>query len=152
MRTAKEMREYRSLHPEYIARQRQKMQLYRESHRDSIREMQKQYHLVCSHPCPVCGIPTRGSTCRNCKQGEANPNWRGGRVPHDGYIYVRVSGKYIAEHRLVWESLCGSIPDDYIVHHLNGQMDDNRIDNLTLVSRAEHMFIHRKTIESARQL
>lgn len=56
----------------------------------------------------------------------------------------RTATKYRAyEHRLVWEKHCGPIPAGYIVHHINGDMSDNRLENLELMSHAEHNSRHK---------
>lgn len=70
----------------------------------------------------------------------------------DGYILVYVpehpcadrSG-YVLEHRIVIENHLGrTLFDTEIVHHINGKKNDNRIENLEIVSRAEHAKIHMK--------
>lgn len=48
------------------------------------------------------------------------------------------------EHRLVWEQAHGPIPDGWVVHHLNGDKADNRIENLFAVSQEGHR--HRERV------
>ncbi len=43
------------------------------------------------------------------------------------------------EHRLVWEHHNGLVPNDMEIHHINGVRDDNRIENLALVSHADNV-------------
>ena len=54
------------------------------------------------------------------------------------------NGKYIYEHRLVMEKKIGRYldPKTEIIHHINGIPTDNRIENLVLTTRKEHMFNH----------
>ena len=41
-------------------------------------------------------------------------------------------------HRVIWELANGPIPDGHVVHHRNGDIMDNQIENLELMTRAEH--------------
>ena len=66
-----------------------------------------------------------------------------GKVTVHGYRLVMVDGKEIKEHRMVlaavhgWEALEGMD-----VHHLNGDKLDNRIENLVLVTPADHIRLY----------
>lgn len=50
----------------------------------------------------------------------------------------------------LYEQKYGKIPNGYVIHHINKISDDDRIENLICVSRAEHIKIHRKDLLSAK--
>jgi len=94
-----------------------------------------------------------GIKARNTK-GENNPMWTGGRkIGKGGYILVwrpehphcNTQG-YISEHRLVMEDRIGRylVPSE-IVHHINKNRQDNRIENLQLLeSNSAHATLESK--------
>jgi hypothetical protein len=77
-----------------------------------------------------------------------------GRLTSNGYIQTRVNNHphsyghgYVLEHRLVIEKDLGRyLNADEHIHHINGDRQDNRIENLQLVTLAEHRKIHNTII------
>jgi len=57
----------------------------------------------------------------------------GGARP-DGYMSVIVNYKNKLVHRLTYEVAYGPIPDGFVIDHINGIRDDNRLDNLRLAT------------------
>jgi hypothetical protein len=99
-------------------------------------------------------------TLRYGQKGETNPNWKGGRTLNtEGYIWIKNLEHpyknalgYVAEHRLVMEDKLGRylLPSE-VIHHLNGNRTDNRIENLRLVTAIEHADIHWKNPEARKR-
>lgn len=63
---------------------------------------------------------------------------RAGSLNGQGYRYMRLHGKAYPEHRVIWEMHYGSIPDDKEIDHINRIRDDNRIENLRLVTHRQN--------------
>lgn len=67
----------------------------------------------------------------------------------NGYLSVYVDGynkkNNAKQHRLVMETYLGRRLDkDEVVHHINGDTKDNRIENLVVMSRGDHSRLHRE--------
>lgn len=54
-------------------------------------------------------------------------------------------------HRLIWFVVNGEIPEGYNIHHINHTPDDNRIENLELISQFEHFSMHHKGIKHSKE-
>lgn len=59
---------------------------------------------------------------------------RAGHVNPRGYWEMKFQKKLLRQHRVIWEMHHGPIPDDLTIDHINGVKDDNRIENLRLLT------------------
>lgn len=97
------------------------------------------------------GIERRFKNGHNSKNTIYHPRWKGGRIIHSkGYVMVQAKwhpradkGGYVFEHILVMEQYLGRyLTEDEIVHHINHNKQDNRIENLLLTTKTEHRHIY----------
>ena len=105
--------------------------------------------------CPNCKRKKdyRAEYCHKCRM-ELNPPRAGagkGWVWTLGYkkVYIPVhpfsdAKGYVFEHRLIMEEYlkCHLDPRELLVHHINGIRDDNRLENLEVLTRGEHTMKH----------
>lgn len=82
--------------------------------------------------------------------GPDHPRWKGGRrVDRMGYVWLleanhpyNVKG-YVMEHRLVMEKHIGRFLNKHeSVHHRNRIRNDNRLENLEIIEKGEHIRRH----------
>lgn len=97
--------------------------------------------------CRIHGVPTPGPGPRS---GERHPGWKGGFVVRKGYLYQHfpehpfsTKSGYVLVHRLAMERRIGRhLRPDEVVHHLNRDRMDNRIENLFLFPSNGHHLRH----------
>lgn len=84
-----------------------------------------------------CGLKRGGSHVVDVPRRRADR-----RLP-SGYcmIVATVNGERVAglAHRLVWQHFRGNIPAGMVINHINGQKDDNRLENLEVCTASENL-------------
>lgn len=116
--------------------------------RDQSREKNPFYNKTHSNQ-----VKKRLSEFAKARKNEKSPVWKGGKTKLRGYIQVLSpnhpyanSKGYVFEHRLVMEKHIGRVllPTE-VVHHINENHEDNRIENLMLFSNTpERLKYHRR--------
>lgn len=71
--------------------------------------------------------------------GINHPSWAGGvQYVKNDCVHINLGpNKRGRRPRLVYERAYGKIPKGYVIWHKNGNKDDDRLENLSLISRAE---------------
>lgn len=88
---------------------------------------------------------------KGTEKGSTHPSWKGGKyITSHGYVMIKAynhprvdKNGYIFEHILVMEKHLGRfLVQDEIVHHINGNRQDNRVENLELMTSGQHTSHH----------
>lgn len=59
-------------------------------------------------------------------------------VNANGYLQITINKKSYKAHRIIYETFCGSIPENYVIDHINTIRNDNRLENLRCVTVEEN--------------
>ena len=78
------------------------------------------------------------------KFGSLHHNYKGVCENSDGYLTIKLEGRYVLLHRLIVAQALGltKLPSGMDVHHINGDKRDNDLDNLAIVTKSGHAKIH----------
>ena len=80
------------------------------------------------------------------------------RITKDGYIEVKIkmrpshpdcNDNFKAKHRIVWEEANGPIPKGYKLTFLDGNKQNCSLENLALITNAEHLQMVRQGLRSS---
>ena len=84
---------------------------------------------------------------RRFKDYTKHPMYKNGKtINSQGYIFLNREKKF--EHRFIVEQSIGRrLTNEEVIHHKNGIKTDNRIENLEILSRPEHIKEHPKIID-----
>jgi len=67
---------------------------------------------------------------------------KNGHINTKGYRIHKIYGKAVKEHRLIYETHYGKIPQGYDIHHIDGNKLNNNIDNLEMIEHGKHTRLH----------
>lgn len=141
----KKFEDYLSNRRRYCSKKCSKDVLYKKNH---IPWIKGKHHSVATRKKIKSNLPKRFGTNAPC--------WKGGRIKGGGgYIMInspehpnKTKQGYVLEHRLVMEKHIGRyLESKEHVHHKNGDISDNRIENLELISESDHHKLHYRKMQ-----
>lgn len=84
-----------------------------------------------------------GTCTRRVRNKAASLPFGAKRITGKGYVFFKTCKGWIQEHRLIMEVYLGRFLDpNEAVHHLNGNRQDNRLENLELMDAVQHTRMH----------
>ena len=108
-----------------------------------------------------CSEKCHGLWMKVSQLGNKNPCWNGGRRKRNGYVQILCPGHpfadnsgYIFQHRIVVEKKLGrTLKKEEVIHHVNGNILDNRSENLRICkNHSEHLEKYHKTRHKRRAI
>jgi hypothetical protein len=117
----------------------------------------KNWHYEKGQKIPKCIIGHNPNS--HFKKGN-KANWKTGEVYQGQYVLVyspkhpnaNIQGKgYVRRARLVMEKKIGRyLKKNEVIHHINGIKDDDRPENLVILSNSAHLSLHHKNTKQIR--
>jgi hypothetical protein len=71
-------------------------------------------------------------------KGDKAPYWKGGKYLHGGYVMMWTNKGHVLEHRFITNTTDPKL----IVHHIDGNKLNNKLDNLKVMTQSEHKRLH----------
>ena len=91
----------------------------------------------------IMTIDVKGKNKRSSSMIKYWDNKRKPRLQKNGYLTICIANKKYYIHRLIMEQYLGrKLSSNEQVHHINGNKQDNRIENLQLLSNNDHQKLH----------
>lgn len=101
--------------------------------------------------CEMCGTKVSAGVTRCRSHSIRPPRTRRDKIINNGYYYIMVEGHpaglkrhgYVGEHVLIIEKNIGRyLEEGEVVHHIDENPLNNNIENLLLLTKADHMRLH----------
>lgn len=105
----------------------------------------------------------KGKKIENVHPNSAATQFKAGHKPHnkmpigsiimkaDGYMYQKIgegARDWKQKHLLVWEEANGPVPEGYVLNFKDGNRENYTLENLALLSKAEHLELTRLGLRS----
>ena len=78
------------------------------------------------------------------KHDHPNKNKGKGWINSKGYVKIKLNGKDVFEHKIIWIKHYGEIPKGFVIHHKDIDRKNNNIRNLIMLRKKEHDKLHWK--------
>lgn len=103
--------------------------------------------IFCTKRCALLNRQSSGEMLPTLGCRETHPNWKGGKINHNGYVKVIVDNggdfPYRREHIVLAERILGRpLLKDEVIHHIDENTKNNALGNLSLMKTAEHSILH----------